>query len=127
MNNINDKYRGKLSAAAFRVCRLATTEQSFSGKYNDHWLAGIYVCACCERSLFLSKNKFDSGCGWPSFFAAINANLAEKDDNTHGMQRTEILCANCQSHLGHVFNDGPEPTGLRYCVNSLSLCFIKAS
>lgn len=121
----NDKYRDKLSEDAFKVCRLAATEQPFSGKYNDHWKEGVYVCACCEERLFLSECKFNAGCGWPSFFSSIEGKVAYLDDNTHGMSRIEIQCNKCQSHLGHVFDDGPKPSGKRYCVNSLSLSFIE--
>jgi peptide-methionine (R)-S-oxide reductase len=124
---MNDDYRNKLSDAAFKVCRLAATEQPFSGLYNDHWQQGTYHCACCEQPLFLSAEKFDAGCGWPSFFDSVGKQVAFITDSSHGMQRVEIQCAQCQSHLGHVFDDGPKPTGKRYCVNSLSLTFSEVS
>jgi peptide-methionine (R)-S-oxide reductase len=121
-----DPYQDKLSTAAYQVCRLAATEQPFSGEYNDHWLKGNYHCACCEIKLFSSDAKFQSGCGWPSYFDAISPNVNYIEDNSHGMIRVEITCNGCESHLGHVFDDGPKPTGKRYCVNSLSLHFNKS-
>lgn len=120
----HDPYKDKLSEAAYRVCRLAATEQPFSGEYNDHWLDGVYHCACCQQPLFESSAKFNAGCGWPSFYQGIADNIDYLADHSHHMIRTEIQCHQCQSHLGHVFDDGPEPTGKRYCVNSLSLNFV---
>lgn len=119
----DDYYKDKLSDAAYKVCRLAATEQPFTGIYNDHWHSGFYLCACCNKPLFSSEHKFNVGCGWPSFSAANAANVAYFEDISHNMQRIEIQCQHCQSHLGHVFDDGPMPTGKRFCVNSLSLTF----
>ncbi|MGB0938090.1 MAG: peptide-methionine (R)-S-oxide reductase MsrB [Colwellia sp.] len=122
----DDDFKDKLSPEAYQVCRLAATEHPFTGKYNDHFLTGTYHCACCDIALFSSQSKFNSGCGWPSFYQGLPQRILYIEDNTLGMQRIEIKCKQCDSHLGHVFDDGPLPTGKRYCVNSLSLNFKSA-
>lgn len=118
------QWEEKLSPEAYRVLRQCGTEPPFTGKYWDHHERGIYLCAGCGTPLFNSETKYDSGSGWPSFFDVLNtSNITTKSDYQWGVVRTELLCSSCGGHLGHVFNDGPEPHGLRYCINSVSLQF----
>ncbi|MGF1466129.1 MAG: peptide-methionine (R)-S-oxide reductase MsrB [Sandaracinaceae bacterium] len=120
-------YREKLTDEQYYVTREKGTERAFSGKYWDHKGKGVYHCVCCGAKLFTSQDKFDSGTGWPSFTRpAVEENVSTETDRSHFMVRTEILCSECGAHLGHVFPDGPGPTGQRYCVNSASLDFEEA-
>jgi peptide-methionine (R)-S-oxide reductase len=118
------EWREQLDATQFAVTRQAATERPFTGQYWDHSQDGIYKCVCCGAPLFDARTKFDAGCGWPSYFEPLRGDIIERiEDHTHGMVRVEVRCQDCGAHLGHVFEDGPAPTGERFCINSAAIDF----
>jgi len=119
----DEEWKNKLTSAEYHILREKGTERPFTGKYDEFFEDGRYRCAGCDEELFISETKYNSGCGWPAFYESLPNKIEESEDNSFGMKRIEITCKNCGGHLGHVFNDGPKPTGLRYCINSTSLDF----
>ena len=124
INKTDAEWKAQLSPEQYRVMRQAGTEAPFSGEYEQCWEVGVYHCGCCGQALFGSDSKFNAGCGWPSFHSELEqAGIEQRPDYSHGMSRIELVCGHCEAHLGHIFPDGPPPTGQRYCINSVSLEF----
>ena len=119
----DSEWRRMLSSAEYHILREKGTERAFTGEYDGHFENGMYFCAGCGNKIFDSETKYRSGCGWPAFYEALPESVEEHEDNSFGMRRIEITCSKCDGHLGHVCNDGPQPTGLRYCINSVSMDF----